>query len=27
VRARVAVDLTVGGTMFGQRAEALVDVS
>jgi glyoxylase-like metal-dependent hydrolase (beta-lactamase superfamily II) len=27
VRARVAVDLTVGGTMFGQQAEALVDVS
>jgi glyoxylase-like metal-dependent hydrolase (beta-lactamase superfamily II) len=27
VRARVAADLTVGGTMFGQQAEALVDVS
>ena len=26
-RARVAADLTVGGTMFGQQAEALVDVS
>jgi hypothetical protein len=25
-RARVAADLTVGGTMFGQQAEALVDV-
>jgi hypothetical protein len=26
VRARVAADLTVGGTRFGQQAEALVDV-
>jgi len=26
-RARVAADLTVGGTSFGQQAEALVDVS
>jgi hypothetical protein len=26
-RARIATDLTVGGTSFGQQAEALVDIS